>query len=246
MTAARQLTLDLPQRPALGRADFVVAPCNETAVAWIDRWPDWPHPVLAVHGPPASGKSHLARVWRQASGAAEVTPERLNAAEPPELLGADALLVFEDVDRFLAAAGQAEEERLLHLYNLVLQTGGQLLLTAAAAPARWRCNLPDLGSRLAAAHAVELGAPDDALIEALLIKLFSDRQLRVGPQVVRYLLARVERSFAALGAVVAAVDRAALSDHREITVPLVRRVVESLAEPEETEEGEEPEDGPGN
>ncbi len=239
MAALRQLTLDLPLRPALGRADFVVAPCNETAVAWIDRWPDWPQPVLAVHGPPGAGKSHLARVWQRASRAQEVSPEAFENGDPPELAGEGRAVLIEDVDRLLAAQDPAREERLLHLYNLVLEARGQILMTAAAAPARWPCGLPDLRSRLAAAHAVALGPPDDRLIEALLIKLFSDRQLRVSAPVVRYLLPRVERSFAALRQLVEATDEAALSNHRDISVSLVRRVLETMGPETASEAGEE-------
>ena len=237
MAALRQLTLDLPQRPALGREDFVIAPCNETAVAWIDRWPDWPQPVMAVHGPPGAGKSHLAQVWRRASGAREVSAEAFDTGDPRELAGDGEAVLIEDVDRLLAAGDPAREERLLHLYNLIIEVRGQLLLTAASAPARWPCGLPDLRSRLAAAHAVALGPPDDRLIEALLIKLFSDRQLRVSAPVVGYLLPRIERSFAALRALVEAIDDAALANHRDISVSLVRRVLETTRT--ETEAGEE-------
>ena len=239
MAALRQLTLDLPQRPALGRADFVVAPCNETAVAWIDRWPDWPQPVLAVHGPPGAGKSHLAQVWRRASGAHEVSPEAFETGDPPELAGDGKAVLIEDVDRLLAAGDPARQERLLHLYNLVVEARGGLLLTAASAPARWPCGLADLRSRLAAAQAVALGPPDDRLIEALLIKLFSDRPLRVSAPVVGYLLPRIERSFAALGELVEAIDDAALANHRDISVSLVRRVLETKRLETETEAGEE-------
>ncbi len=238
MAALRQLTLDLPQRPALGREDFVVTPCNETAVAWIDRWPDWPQPVLAVHGPPGAGKSHLAQVWRRASGAQEVSPAAFETGEPPELAGDGKAVLIEDVDRLLAAGERAREERLLHLYNLVVEARGRLLLTAASAPARWPCGLPDLRSRLTAAHAVALGAPDDRLIEALLIKLFSDRQLRVSAPVVKYLLPRVERSFSALRALVEAIDQSALSNHRDISVSLARRALEGMGSETETEAGE--------
>ena len=239
MAALRQLTLDLPQRPALGREDFVVAPCNETAVAWIDRWPDWPQPVLAVHGPPGSGKSHLAQVWRRASRAETVSPEAFETRDPPALAGAGTAVLIEDLDRLLAAADPEREERLLHLHNLVLEAGGQLLLTARSAPTRWPCALPDLRSRLAAAHAVPLGAPDDQLIQALLIKLFSDRQLRVSAPVVKYLLPRVERSFTALREVVGAIDEAALATRRDISVPLVRRVLETLRPETQTQAGKE-------
>jgi DnaA regulatory inactivator Hda len=225
VTGTAQLPLELPLRPALGREDFLVAPCNEVAVAWIDRWPDWPGPAVALYGPPGCGKTHLCQVWRAASGAVEIDAGLLARAEPPELLGAARACVLDDAEILLAGEG-ADAERLLHLFNSVVERGGQLLLAARAAPARWPCGLADLGSRLAAATAVRLAAPDDALMEALLVKLFTDRQLAVGEEVVRYLLARMERSFAAARALVAALDRAALAERRAVTVPLARRVLE--------------------
>lgn len=235
MTGTAQLPLELAPRPALGREDFLVAPSNEVAVAWIDRWPDWPGPALALYGPPGSGKTHLCQVWRAASGAIEIDGSRLADAEPPELLGAARACVLDNADVVLAgAAGTTAErageaalaERLLHLHNSLAERGGQLLLTGRAAPARWPCRLADLSSRLAAAAAVRLEPPDDALMEALLVKLCADRQLLIGAEVVHYLLKRMERSFAAARALVAALDRASLAEGRAVTVPLARRVLE--------------------
>ena len=235
MTGTAQLPLDLTLRPALGREDFLVAPSNQVAVAWIDRWPDWPGPALALYGPPGCGKTHLCQVWRAASGAVEIDAGRLARAEPPELLGAARTCVLDDAEALFGCAGganaDANAERLLHLFNSVVERGGQLLLAARAAPARWPCGLADLGSRLAAAPAVRLEAPDDALMEALLVKLCADRQLAVDGKVLRYLLARMERSFAAARALVAALDRASLAERRALTVPLARRVLEGYETP---------------
>ena len=237
MTGTAQLPLELPLRPALGREDFLVAPSNEIAVAWIDRWPDWPGPALALYGPPGCGKTHLCQVWRAASGAVEIDAGRLARAEPPELLGAARACVLDDAEDLLGATGWGGEganaERLLHLFNSVVERGGQLLLAARAAPARWPCGLADLGSRLAAVPAARLEAPDDALMEVLLVKLFADRQLGVGEELVRYLLVRMERSFAAARALVAALDRASLAEGRAVTVPLARRVLEGYETPRE-------------
>jgi chromosomal replication initiation ATPase DnaA len=217
-----QLTLDLGLRPALDRENFLVAPSNETAVAWIDRWPDWPGAALALYGPPGCGKTHLAQVWRAASGAIAVGPADLARTSPPDLLGQSRTVLLDGLDAVLDS--DAERERtVLHLYNMVVERGGHMLLTGQSAPARWPVAL------LAAVQAVELGAPDDALVEAVLVKLFADRQLRVGAEVVRFLLARMERSFAAARALVDAIDRAALESRREITVPLARRVLKDLA-----------------
>ena len=227
MTGTAQLPLALELRPALGRDDFLVAPSNEVAVAWIDRWPDWPGPALAIYGPPGCGKTHLCQVWRAMSGAVQADAAALDANEPPEILGAARACVLDGAEAVLGAEAE-RERRVLHLYNLLSERGGHLLVTGRDAPARWACALPDLGSRLAAMTAVRLAAPDDALIEAVLVKLFADRQLRVGGEVVRFLCARMERSFEAARALVAALGRVSLADRRAVTVPLARRVLAEI------------------
>ena len=229
----RQLAFDLGARPAFGRADFLVAPCNEAAVAWLDRWPDWPGPALVVHGPPGSGKSHLAQVWRARSGAGTVAASALavdapagdaHAVDAPGAWREAPALVVEDVDR-----GPLDERALLHRYNRAQERGGHLLLTAGAPPGRWRLALPDLASRLRLAPAAALGMPDDALLGALVVKLFADRQMTVAPEVPAYLVPRIERRFDALAALVDALDRAALAENRPVTVPLARAVLAARA-----------------
>ena len=249
MSTPAQLPLDLPHRPALGREDFLVADANETAVAWIDLWPGWPQPALVLHGPAGSGKTHLAQVWRHTSGAAEADAARLLAADPPELLGAGSDLLLDDADRAVQEAcdRDAVERRLLHLYNVVRERGGHLLLTARNAPARWDLRLPDLRSRLQAATCAELGAPDDQLIQAVLIKLFADRQLRVPPEVVRFLLVRMERSFAEAERIVDALDAASLAARKDITVPLARQVLNAPARDDDNDNDTgESDDGSGH
>ena len=213
-----QLPLDLGFRAALGRADFLIAPCNAAAVAWIDRWPDWPAPALALWGPAGSGKTHLLEVWRARSKAVAIAPSALTSAAVPELLGAARAAAIDDAQR-------ADEEALLHLYNLLAERQGHLLLAEREPPARWAIGLADLRSRLAAAPAVAVEAPDDALLGAVLVKLFADRQLRISEEVIAYLLPRIERSFAAAQAIVAALDRAALAGQRAVTVPLARDIL---------------------
>ena len=224
---ARQLPLELPHRPALDRADFLVTPANELAVAWIDRWPDWPQPALVLHGPEGSGKTHLTRVWQRRSAATVIDAGALGREAPTTLLGDASAAVVEDVGRFLrgAARPEAEARGLLHLHNVLAERGGHLLLTDTAPAKTWAVPLPDLASRLGAATHVALGAPDDTLLAAVMVKLFADRQLSVPPEVVQYLLPRIERSFAAVRTVVAALDRAALAKGQAITVPLAREVL---------------------
>ena len=221
MTAAeigRQRTLEWGVRPALGREDFLVAPCNREAVAWLDRWPDWPEPALVIHGPPGSGKSHLAEVWRRRSGAEAV--DAASMAEAAHGGGQRAAALVID-----GLGGPVDERALLHTYNGVAERDGHLLLTASAPPARWPLTLPDLSSRLRVAPAVALGLPDDALLAALMLKLFADRQIVVAPEVPAYVVPRIERTFEAVATLVERLDRAALAEGRPVTVPLVRAVL---------------------
>ena len=223
-----QLVFDLGHRAAHGVEDFLIARCNSDAVAWLDRWPDWSGPALAVHGPGACGKTHLAHIWGNRSDAQFVPAEQLAETSPDRLLSQSRNLIVDD-----AGAG-IEERSLLHLYNMVAEARGHLLITCRVAPARWSVGLADLRSRLAAAPAVAIGRPDDALIGAILIKLFADRQIQIDGEVLAYVLARMERTFASARRLVTALDRSALSAHRGITIPLARDV---MAELEETRKG---------
>jgi chromosomal replication initiation ATPase DnaA len=228
VTSSAQLPLELDHRAALAREDFLVVPSNEVAVAWIDRWPDWPAPALALYGPPGSGKTHLCQVWRQASGAIEIDAAMLRRDEPPAYLGDARACVVEDVAGCLEAEPEVAR-RLLHLYNMMAERGGYLLLSDREAPARWSCPLADLRSRLSGMQAVALGEPDEVLVEAVLVKLFIDRQLDVSVEAVQFLLPRIERSFAAARRIVAAVDRIALTaKRRQITVPLARAALQEI------------------
>ena len=226
MAGSGQLVLDLPARPALGRADFFVSPANALALAQVDAWPDWPARRLAVVGPAGAGKTHLVHVWAARSGAQVLAAADLGAIDPAAA-PAEAALAVEDADRLGALPGvarRAAEEALFHLCNR-LALSGSLMLTGRSAPALWPVALPDLASRLRTAGVARLDSPDDALLSALLVKLFADRQIAVGPDLICYLLGRIERSFAAAEAAVVALDRAGLARKRPITLRLAAEVL---------------------
>lgn len=224
-----QLPLPLGHRAALGREDFLVAPANAEAVAWLDRWPDWPAPALVLHGPEGCGKSHLAQVFAAHAGARVIAGHPGIALDPPTLLDGVRAVVIDDADR--TVEGGMAEGALFHLYNAAKEAGCHLLLTARRPVPAWGLRLPDLASRLQAAPAVAIDPPDDAVMAAVLVKLFADRQLRIGTEVVAYLLRHMERSFGAASAVVEAADRLSLAERRPVTVPLARRILDDFRRP---------------
>lgn len=221
---AEQLTFRLPARPALGRGDFFVSPANAAAVDLVSRDAAWPLGKLALTGPEGAGKTHLAQVWATETGATFIAAADLPTADLPAL-AATVRVAVEDMDR--AAGDPATEEALFHLHNLLLAAGGRLLLTGRTPPAHWPIRLPDLRSRLAATATADLAPPDDALLAAVLVKLFADRQIAVAPPLVAYLVPRIDRSFAAAHAIVDRLDRAALSEGRPVTRALAQRLLDN-------------------
>jgi chromosomal replication initiation ATPase DnaA len=216
--AARQLALDLPHAESFRRDDFLESASNAAALALVERWPNWPDMSAAIIGPAGSGKSHLAAIWAERAGARIVAANALSASGVPGALVTGAL-VLEDL-----APGRVEEAALFHLLNLARQDGAFLLLTSRERLDRGYA-LPDLSSRLRAIPAVELAPPDDALLAAVLVKLFADRQLVVDQGVISYLLPRMERSLGAASLLVARLDAAALSHGRAVTRALAADVL---------------------
>ena len=222
---ANQLTFDLAlPPPTYTREDFVVADGNREALAWIDRWPDWPAPALSLNGPTGCGKTHLGRIWAARSGAVVMEGTDLegkSVADLAELADASPAIVIEEAQR-------TPERALFHLYNLMRERQGSLLLISPEPPARWAIALPDLASRLRAAPAVAVAPPDDELLGSIILKQLADRQLHAGAGVVQYLVSRMERSAEAARRVVAALDRRALAERREIDRRLAIDVLADL------------------
>jgi chromosomal replication initiation ATPase DnaA len=214
---AHQLAFDLPHAESFRRDDFLGSPANEAALALVERWPEWPGRLAAIVGPRGAGKSHLAAIWAERAGARIVAASALTRAEVPAALATGALAV-EDV-----AAG-ADEAALFHLLNLGREDHAFVLFTASRRLDALGLTLPDLISRLRAIPVVTLAPPDDALLSAILVKLFADRQLAISNDVVAYLLPRIERSFAAARAAVAQLDAAALSRGRAVNRGLAAEI----------------------
>jgi chromosomal replication initiation ATPase DnaA len=220
---SRQLAFDLPAKDALTRDEFFVSPANALALAAIDGWRRWPGGKMLLVGPKGSGKTHLAHIWLEAAGATLIHGADLERVDLPGL-AAEGAVAVEDAE---AIAGLPEAETaLFHLHNLLSQ-GGSLLLTAATPARDWGLGLPDLISRLQAAPVTRLDAPDDALLSAVLIKLFADRQITVAPNLIAYLITRMPRSIGAARGLVAALDAAALAKARPITRALAAEVLDS-------------------
>lgn len=219
---AKQLIFDLPARPALGRDAFFVSQSNQLAVAAVDGWRDWAGGKLLLIGQDGSGKTHLAHVWAAETGAQIVTGSALSEAGVPALMGHPGVVVEDAAE---VARDAALERALFHLHNLALAEGVALLLTATRPATEWGLSLPDLASRAQATQIARLEAPDDALLAALFVKLFADRQLAVSPRLVDWLVRHTERSFAAAQSTVARLDEAALRAGKTLSRDFARTVL---------------------
>ncbi|WP_420549894.1 HdaA/DnaA family protein [Curvivirga sp.] len=223
MTASRQIPIEFPVRTALGVDDFMVAECNEESIAWLDKWPDWPMPALCLYGPGGSGKTHLLHIWCETSKADNIDGRELTTDIVPVLLENGNGLAVDNAEN-------CPEDSLFHLYNLAKETNQKLLLASKQAPAHWNIELKDLASRLRACPSVGLRYPDEDMLAALMMKQFQDRNLTLSPEILTYVLPRMERSFEAVRKFVTLMDLESLAERRKLTVPFAARIMDRMEE----------------
>ena len=216
-----QLVFDWPTGVALGPDDFFVSDANAKAFAMVQAPKTWPEGKLALVGPAAAGKSHLAGIFRAARQAQVIAAADL----PAGFHTAAPAVIVEDMEHL----PQSAEETLFHLHNNLRAAGGLLLLTSDRPPARWPITLPDLASRMQAATVIEIENPDDALLAALIMKLFADRQIAPKPDLALYLAARIERSYQAAAQIVEALDAASFAEGRKINKSLAAALLDKPA-----------------
>ena len=217
----RQLAFALPHAESLTRDNFLEGPANEAALTLIERWPDWPNRIMVLAGEEGSGKSHLASIWAEHSGARSIAAHALTAASVPSALATGALVV-EDLKE-----NGFDERALFHLMNLAREDDAFVLITARVPPSAFETELRDLRSRLRAVPVVPLAPPDDLLFRALIVKFCADRQMAVDESLVGYLASRIERSYAAARRAVELLDSEALRLGRPVTRALAAELLRS-------------------
>jgi chromosomal replication initiation ATPase DnaA len=216
---SNQLAFDWPTGVALGPDDFFVSQANAQAFSMLSAPETWPEHKLALIGPKGCGKSHLARVFQSQTDALIILASDID----PEFRTDATTVIIEDLETLASAS----EEAVFHLHNNLRHAGGTLLLTSDHPPSRWPIALPDLASRMQATTVVQIANPDDALLSALIMKLFADRQINPQPALVRYLSTRIERSFAAAADIVSQLDAAALAQGRKINKTLAAELLDN-------------------
>ncbi len=222
----KQLILPLEFPPAFDEKDFIVGSTNEEAYNWLIRWPDWPHPCLAIYGEKGCGKTHLSRIWQLKTQAIYLERNNFNTRTFESLIKGSNLFILDDAHLI------EKEEVLFHFYNHIIASKGNLLILSRIPPARWEKKLPDLRSRLKTIPAIKIRSPDETLLIRVIQKLFNDVHLKVEEEVIHFLLKHMERSFESARFWVETLNSSALISKRRITIPLVREILltQGLAE----------------
>lgn len=218
-----QLSFTIGHEPSYARADFIESECNREALAFVERWPDWPSYGLIIYGPNASGKTHLAHIFTQRANGRFLKLHDLKSSSLFVTLPSQASLVLDDYD-----PSTHPEQNMFHLLNMEREEKGSILIVANSHPSTWPVYLPDLRSRFLALPAVAIATPDEELLKAVMTKLFADRQLVVEPGVIDYAILRLERSFDAIHRFVDQIDDVSLREKRNITLPLARQILPQI------------------
>lgn len=211
-----QLPLGFNSEVDFSHDNFFVSSSNAEAISWIEKWSDWSSHCTIIYGPEGCGKTHIASIWQKNSDAKFLDGANLGIKSLGE--GKNFVVEYEDHIE--------KEEDLFHLYNYVKEKGGYLLITSRVAPKNMGITLPDLESRMGASMQIKVDEPDDQLLQSLLLKQFSDRQIKINKDVLSFLVLRIERSFLAVKELVEKIDSLSLEQKRNITVPFVKEVLE--------------------
>ena len=220
-----QLPLHLPLESAQARDDLVIGGSNRQAVSFLDSWPDWPARLAILCGQKGAGKSHLAQIWAARAQARFIKPgpagQEIDTSE-------NGNFVIESLSQ-----GGFSEVWLFHLLNAARAANGFVLITARRPVCDWGIALPDLNSRLKAAHKMTIHEPDDTLLHGVLFKLFCDRQMEVDLAAIDYLVHHMERSLACALDMVARLDKISLASKRKVTRPLAAQILGEMKKSEE-------------
>jgi len=215
----KQYLLDLKNLESFDADDYIITESNIHALKWIDQWPNWGNAkysnITSILGEEGSGKTHLAQIWAQRSGAIILEPSNLSTKQYAE--NTAKCYILEDLQNALS-----NEVELFYLLEHIIHNNKYLLITTNTPIHHLEIKLPDLKSRLNSIFLIEIKKPDEKMIEQILVKFFSDRQISISSNVIKYLLTRVNYNYKNIAEIVEKLDLLSLEAQKNISIPFIK------------------------
>ena len=209
MSELNQLLLELDYKTNFNEHDFYLSKSNSNAFNLINRWPDWEKKILNISGEKFSGKSHLANIFKLKSKAFLVRGNKIDNSIFKSLKLYESIIIddFEECN---------EEEILYSIFNLIDQDNKYLLINSLKPINKIKYKLPDLASRSKNCLYAEIENPDDELLFAIILKNFSDRQIKIEKKIINFIISRVDRSYRKIDEFIYKVDELSLKKKNQL------------------------------
>ena len=218
MSDLNQLLLELDYKTNFNEHDFYLSKSNSYAFNFINRWPDWEKKILNISGEKFSGKSHLANIFKLKSKAFLVKGNKIDDSIFKCLKLYESIIIddFEECN---------EEELLYSIFNLIDQDNKYLLINSLKPINKIKFKLPDLASRSKNCLYAEIENPDDELLFAIILKNFSDRQIKIEKKIINFIISRVDRSYRKIDEFIYKVDELSLKKKKPINLKTIKEIL---------------------
>ena len=218
MSELNQLLLELDYKTNFNEHDFYLSKSNTNAFNFINRWPDWEKKILNISGEKFSGKSHLANIFKLKSKAFLIKGNKIDGSIFKSLKLYESIIIddFEECN---------EEEILYSIFNLIDQDSKYLLINSLKPINKIKYKLPDLASRSKNCLYAEIENPDDELLFAIILKNFSDRQIKIEKKIINFIISRVDRSYRKIDEFIYKVDELSLKKKKPINLKTIKEIL---------------------
>ena len=218
MSELNQLLLNLDYKINFNEHDFYLSQSNSNAFNMINRWPEWDKKILNISGEKFSGKSHLANIFRLKSKAFLIEGKSINNLIFKSLKLYESIIIddFEECK---------EEEIIYSIFNLIDQDNKYMLINSLKPINQIKFKLPDLASRSKNCLYAEIENPDDELIFAIILKNFSDRQIKIEKKIINFIISRIDRSYRKIDDFIYKIDELSLKKKKPINFKTIKEIL---------------------
>ena len=218
MSELNQLLLDFDYKTNFNEHDFYLSKSNSNAFNLINRWPDWDKKILNISGEKFSGKSHLANIFKLKSKAFLVKGSEIDNSIFKSIKLHESIIIddFEECN---------QEEILYSIFNLIDQDSKYLLINSLKPINEIKYRLPDLTSRSKNCLYAVIENPDDELLFAIILKNFSDRQIKIEKKIINFIISRIDRSYRKIDEFIYKIDELSLKKKKPINLKTIKEIL---------------------